>query len=120
MNDQPGGFVEHQDGVVFMHHVERDVLEYAVALTQFTRAHRRVALGASPRATLGLVHAAKAAALVEGRSFVTPDDVRVLAPAVLAHRLILNEDAEDDGRARAKIVDEAVSRTTPRKLVRGA
>ena len=53
-------------------HVEDDLLEYAVAITTFTRSHPRVALGASPRATLGLVQAAKAWALVGGRPFVAP------------------------------------------------
>src|SRR3954470_2103983 len=54
-------------------HVEDDVYEYAVGLTAFTRTHPRVLLGASPRATLGLVQAAKAAAVIGGRPFVTPD-----------------------------------------------
>ena len=62
-------------------HVEDELLEYVIALAQFTRTHRRVALGASPRAALQLVHAAKARALLGGRDFVLPDDVKHLAPA---------------------------------------
>jgi MoxR-like ATPase len=89
-------------------HVEEDLLAYAVALTGFTRTHSRVALGCSPRATLGLVQAAKACALVAGRTFVTPDDIRAVAPSVLAHRLVLTADAEGDAKARGRVIDEAL------------
>ena len=61
-------------------HVDDDLYDYAVALTAYTRTHARVALGASPRATLGLIQAAKGAAVLAGRPFVTPDDIRELAP----------------------------------------
>jgi MoxR-like ATPase len=89
-------------------HVDEDLLSYAVGLTGFTRTHPRVALGCSPRATLGLVQAAKACALVAGRTFVTPDDIRAVAPSVLAHRLVLTADAEGDPKARARVIDEAL------------
>jgi MoxR-like ATPase len=79
-------------------HVEEDLLAYAVALSGFTRQHTRVALGASPRATLGLVQAAKACALAAGRAFVTPDDIRAIAPGVLAHRLVLRADGEVEAK----------------------
>jgi MoxR-like ATPase len=69
-------------------HVEDDVLDYAVRLTRFTRSHPKVTLGASPRASLGLLRAAKANAVLNGRPFVTPDDVQAVAEPVLAHRLI--------------------------------
>src|SRR4051794_38158837 len=72
-------------GVARRIHVEDDLYEYAVGLTSFTRTHARVMLGASPRATLGLVQAAKAAAVIGGRPFVTPDDVRGVAHSVLSH-----------------------------------
>src|SRR6202020_1954093 len=77
-------------------HVEPDLLDYAVALTHFTRSHSKVMLGCSPRATLGLVQASKAFALMGGRPFVTPDDFRAVAPSVLAHRLVLAGDIEGD------------------------
>ena len=99
-------------------HVEDDLYEYAVALTAFTRTHARVALGASPRATLALVHASKAAAVLAGRPFVVPDDVRQMAPAVLAHRLVLVPEAEGDAKAREAVVSEAVSRVGYRRAVR--
>jgi MoxR-like ATPase len=99
-------------------HVEDDVYEYAVGLTAYTRSHGRVLLGCSPRSTLGLVQAAKAAAVIGGRPFVTPDDVRGVANAVLAHRLVLAPESESDPKARDGIVDEAVQRVAYRRAVR--
>jgi MoxR-like ATPase len=99
-------------------HVEDDVYEYAVGLTAFTRTHARVLLGCSPRGTLALVQAAKAAAIIGGRPFVTPDDVRGVAHAVLAHRLVLVPDAEGDPKARDVIVDDAIARVPYRRAVR--
>jgi MoxR-like ATPase len=99
-------------------HVEDDLLAYAVALTGFTRAHAKVALGCSPRATLGLVQAAKACALVAGRTFVTPDDMRAVAPGVLAHRLVLTADAEVDPKARSRVIDEALGTVGYRRAAR--
>jgi MoxR-like ATPase len=99
-------------------HVEDDVYEYAVGLTAFTRTHPRVLLGASPRGTLGLVQGAKAAAVIGGRPFVTPDDVRGVASAVLSHRLVLVPKAESDPKARDGIVEEAIQRVAYRRAVR--
>ncbi len=99
-------------------HVEDDVYEYAVGLTAFTRTHARVLLGCSPRATLGLVQAGKAAAIIGGRPFVTPDDLRGVASAVLAHRLVLVPEAEGDAKAREAVVDEAIQRVPYRRAVR--
>src|SRR5688572_2927172 len=93
-------------------HVEEDLFAYAVALCQFTRQHPRVVLGASPRASLGLLRAAKASAVLGGRGFVTPDDVRNAAPHVLAHRLILVPELEGDSRARASLVEEAITKVS--------
>jgi MoxR-like ATPase len=99
-------------------HVEDDLYEYAVGLTTFTRSHARVLLGASPRATLGLVQAAKSAAVIAGRPFVTPDDMRGVASAVLAHRLVLVPEAEGDQRARDAVIDDALQRVGYRRAVR--
>jgi MoxR-like ATPase len=96
-------------------HVEDDLYEYAVALTGFTRAHPRVVLGASPRATLGLLRAAKSLAVLAGRPFVTPDDLRFLAGPVLSHRLILVPELEGDPKARQAIVDEACAKVSYRR-----
>jgi len=105
-------------GVAKRIHVEDDIYEYAVGLTAFTRTHARVLLGASPRATLGLIQAAKAAAVIGGRPFVTPDDVRGVANAVLAHRLVLVPEIEGDSKARDTVIDDAIQRVGYRRAVR--
>ena len=99
-------------------HVEEDIFEYAVALATFTRHHPSIVLGASPRATLSLVRAARAAAVLAGRPYVTPDDVRRVAEPVLAHRLILLPELEEDERARTRLLDEALTQVTYRRAVR--
>jgi MoxR-like ATPase len=99
-------------------HVEDDLLEYAVGLSGFTRSHVRVALGTSPRASLALVQAAKAWALLNGRPFVSPDDIRAVAGSVLAHRLVMTADADGDSKARERLVEEALSTVSYRRNVR--
>ena len=99
-------------------HVEDDLLDYAVGLAAFTRNHPRVALGASPRASLALIQAAKGYALLGGRPFVAPDDVRAIAPSVLGHRLVLSADADQDARVRQHVVDEALAKVGYRRGVR--
>jgi len=101
-------------------HVEDELLDYVIALAQFTRTHRRVALGASPRAALQLVHASKARALLGGRDFVLPDDVKYLGPSVLSHRVMLSADAELEGMSADAIVREALDRVPYRGRPRGA
>ncbi|MEN9577410.1 MAG: hypothetical protein RJA70_419 [Pseudomonadota bacterium] len=96
-------------------HVEEDLLEYASNLCRYTRAHGKVVLGCSPRATLGLVRAAKAHAVVRARPYTTPDDIRAVAPAVLAHRLILVPELEGDLRARRAVIDDALSNVSYRR-----
>ena len=96
-------------------HVDDDLHEYAVALTTHTRSHPKVALGASPRATLGLVQAAKAHAVLAGRAYMVPEDIRAVAIAVLAHRLILVADVKEDARAREGVVEEALAKVGYRR-----
>ncbi|WP_326761353.1 AAA family ATPase [Streptomyces phaeochromogenes] len=106
---------------VFVHHA---VAEYAVRLVVSTRElagpGSRLAHGAGPRATLGLVAAARALALLRGRGYVLPEDVHDLAHEVVAHRLVLSFDALADGVTGAEIVDEVLAaveqpRITPRQ-----
>jgi MoxR-like ATPase len=96
-------------------HVEEDVLDYVLALATFTRRHRRVHLGASPRAALALLLAAKARALLKGRDFVLPDDVKYLAPYVLAHRVLMAPEAELEGVGPQTIIAEAVAQIAYRR-----
>jgi MoxR-like ATPase len=99
-------------------YLEDDLLDYAVGLTGYTRNHPRVALGASPRASLALVQASKAWAMIMGRPFVAPDDVRAMAPSVLAHRMVLTAEAEAEPRARERVVEEALAKVGYRRGMR--
>ncbi len=99
-------------------HVEEDLFEYAVALTEYTRTHPKIALGASPRASLGLLRAAKGHAVLSGRSYLTPDDVRAVASAVLTHRLVVASELEDDATVRAGVVGAALRDVRYRRSVR--
>ena len=84
-------------------HVERRISQYIVDIIERTRNDTRLRLGASPRASLGLFRASQAAAMLEGREFVFPDDVQRLAPHVLSHRLILNSESRYSGTAKMDI-----------------
>jgi MoxR-like ATPase len=90
-------------------HASRALRDYIVALIRHTRDDARVELGASPRAGLMLLRAAKAHALVNGRDHALPDDVQALATAVLSHRLMLVPEAA--GVEREEVVRDAVSAT---------
>ncbi|MBV2355619.1 MoxR family ATPase [Streptomyces sp. J2-1] len=92
--------------------VAEGVRAYAVALVAATRTHPDLRLGASPRATLHLLRAAKASAALAGREFVLPDDVRDLAVAVLAHRLLPTAQAQLNRRTAEQVVQE-ILRDTP-------
>ena len=90
-------------------HVAPALYDYVVALVTATREHSQVRLGASPRASLALLRAAKALALLDGRAFMRPDDLRALAPSVLAHRITLTHEAEMDGVSGADVVRDVLS-----------
>ncbi|MBM3673341.1 MAG: AAA family ATPase [Actinobacteria bacterium] len=72
-------------------HCSTALADYVVAVANATRSHAEVVIGASPRAALALLHAAQASAVLDDRDYVVPDDVARLAPAVLAHRLVLRD-----------------------------
>ncbi|MFR9722267.1 AAA family ATPase [Streptomyces sp. MS19] len=92
-------------------HVSDAVRRYTVDLAAATRAHPELRLGASPRATLHLLRAAKAAAALAGRGFVLPDDVQQLAVPVLAHRLLPTAQAQLNRQNTADIVYDILRRT---------
>jgi MoxR-like ATPase len=110
--------VQHLQELVKRVHVEKDLYEYAVSLSEFTRSDARVLLGASPRASLSLIQAAKAAAILDGRGYCTPDDVRNYATPVLAHRLILADEVEAEASVRVEVIKSALSRVSYRKAIR--
>ncbi|HEX3469004.1 MAG TPA: MoxR family ATPase [Candidatus Elarobacter sp.] len=85
-------------------HLAESLQGYVYDIVAATRTSPDVALGASPRAGLALVVATQAAAFLDGRAFATPDDVKDVAPAVLAHRLIVRPEAELDGTSADDLV----------------
>jgi len=87
-------------------HVAADVEDYLIRLIHATREHASLQLGASPRAMLALYHAAQALAALRGRSFVTPDDVKYLAPVALVHRLIPRAESHLRGHTAEGILKE--------------
>ena len=89
--------------------VDPDVAAYCVALAAATRRHRSVEVGASPRGSQGLLLVARARAVMAGRDFVIPDDVKAVATAVLAHRLSLTAQAWTSGIEATHVVAEVVS-----------
>jgi MoxR-like ATPase len=92
-------------------HVAPSINRYAVALVSATRASPDLRLGASPRATLHLLRAAKAAAALDDRDYVLPDDVQRLAVPVLAHRLLVTAEAQIARKGAQQIVGDVVART---------
>lgn len=89
--------------------VDDVVRDYVVAITQATRKHDGLALGVSPRAALSLYKTAQARAAIDGRDFVTPDDVKAMAETVLAHRMILTSNSRLRGRSTETIVDDVLN-----------
>ena len=90
-------------------HIAADVIGYVQAIVAATRAHPRMALGASPRAGVSLLLAAQAAAGMDGRDYVTPDDVKDVAPFVLPHRMIVQPEAEIEGATSASILTDVLA-----------
>jgi MoxR-like ATPase len=90
--------------------VEPSLLRYIAAIVQQTRQSKAVFLGASPRASVGMLNAAKAYALLQGRDFVVPDDIQRVAPSILQHRLILTAEAEMEGRTPLLVAQRLMER----------
>jgi MoxR-like ATPase len=87
--------------------VLRDELTaYLVDLVRATRSHESVLVGAGPRATQSLIMAARAYAAISGRDFVTPDDIKAMAPPVLEHRLILRPEFEIEGLSVSEVIQQ--------------
>ncbi len=89
--------------------VSEPVETYLLDLVAATRSQPAIDLGASPRASLALEHAAQALAAIHGRAFVRPDEIKLLAPAVLAHRLILSAQARLRGRAADQAIRDVIA-----------
>ena len=90
--------------------VDRTLLQYIALIVQQTRTSKAVYLGASPRASVAMMQASKAYALLQGRDFVTPEDIKFVAPYVLQHRLILTAEAEMEGYSSVKVTQRLIDK----------
>ncbi len=90
-------------------YVDRLVRQYIVSLTEASRNHREVFLGASPRASLGLFRTSRALALIRERDYVIPDDIKELAPGVIAHRIMLSPSARMRGVQSTDVVEDLLT-----------
>jgi MoxR-like ATPase len=113
-----GASLQRLQAVAARVHVDEDLFEYAVALSEYTRTHPKVVLGASPRASLGLLRAAKGHAVLSGRNYLAPDDIRAVAVNVLSHRLVVSSELEDEAALRGSIIGAAIRDVRYRRAVR--
>lgn len=90
--------------------VDRTLLQYIALIVQQTRTSKAVYLGASPRASVAMMQASKAYALLQGRDFVTPEDIKFVAPYVLQHRLILTAEAEMEDYSPVKVTQRLIDK----------
>ncbi len=104
-----GGEIADLQKLVRHVYVDPVLRNYMVQLVQATRSHEDVELGASPRATMGLYRCSQALAAIRGREYVTPDDVKLLAPFALAHRIILKSQARLRDRHTEDVVADLLS-----------
>lgn len=91
-------------------HVEPKLLEFVARIIHETRNNKSLYLGGSPRASLAIVQAAKAIAAINGRDFVTPDDLIYVTPAVLRHRIMLSPDKEMEGGTPDEVVHQIIQK----------
>ena len=97
--------------VVRQTHVSDPVLDYALSITEATRKHPDLELGASPRASITLVRCAQARALMSGRDYIVPDDIKALARIALSHRLMAAPGLRLEAGRTQKIVQEIIDNT---------
>jgi len=97
-------------GITRQIHVEPNVLKYIAQIVHQTRTDAALYLGASPRASLAIMSGTKAIAAIRGRDFVTPEDVREIAPHVLCHRVVLTADKEMEGSSTADVLKLLIDR----------
>lgn len=90
--------------------VDQSLIRYIALIVQQTRMSQALTLGASPRASIGILKSAKAFALLQGRDFVIPDDIKTVLPPILDHRLILTADAEMQGFTVAKVTQSLIDK----------
>jgi MoxR-like ATPase len=113
----PERIVEMQK-VVENVHVEEDVESYIVDIVQSTRRYSNIEVGASPRGSLAIWQLARANAILRGRDYVIPDDIKAVAISALSHRLILKAGPWLAGAKSEKMIDEILSRTPVPKVMK--
>jgi len=89
-------------------HIEDKLIHFITAIVTATRNHKAIYLGASPRASIGILNGAKAFAAMQGRDFVTPEDIIYITPPVLRHRLVLTPEREMEGTTADDIIAEII------------
>jgi MoxR-like ATPase len=89
-------------------HVEEKLIQFITTIVGATRNHKSIYLGASPRASIGILNGSKAIAAMRGRDFITPEDIVYIAPAVLRHRLVLTPEKEMEGTSADEVIDEII------------
>jgi len=97
-------------GIIRNLYVEPKLLEFIAKIVNETRNNPSLYLGASPRASLAIVHSAKALAAIQNRDFVTPDDIITVAVPVLAHRILLSPEKEMEGITTTDVVNQIIKR----------
>ncbi len=90
--------------------VADEIINYIIDIVEASRSHKHIRLGGSPRAAISILLAGKAMALMEGRDYVVPDDIKFVVPPVLRHRLILAPEAEFEGISVESIIDEIMKK----------
>ena len=88
--------------------IEEKLLLFIAKLIHQTRNHKSIYLGASPRASISIMNASKAMAAMQGRDFVTPEDILAIIPAVLRHRIILSPDKEMEGITEDDVIKQII------------
>ena len=114
-------FVELQQSVETEVYTDQVIVDYITQLVRLSRQHPKVAVGVSPRGGLALLRASRSMALIHGRDFVVPDDVKMIVSDVLSHRIILNIEDTLEGIQGEAIIDEVLQQVpVPTEIGRGA
>jgi MoxR-like ATPase len=89
-------------------HVEEKLIRFIVSVVASTRQHKSIYLGASPRASIGILQSSKAVAAMNGRDFVVPEDILYVMPPVLRHRLVLSPEKEMEGGTADDVINQII------------
>ena len=100
--------LDHLRKQVRLIHVEEKLITFITTIVANTRNHKSIYLGASPRASIGILNAAKALAAMRGRDFITPEDIIYITPAVLRHRIVLSPEKEMEGASADDVILQIV------------